>query len=224
MATEAAYDYTTELADGAPLAIFRLNPYYRRIIAGAARDLASPFFFNGTDQQKTDMAAEMLVCAQQIELDYECPPQEGEMRNVIQASYVLPANTQTGGQLTFNAYNQFLFNTLVGDTTGVASLETPGGLIVPAGNWLLSLVYFLYYSSGAMPLKVTHSESDIIFSDHIIAQGAPTSLKHVVSSDAETQIKVWINPRGNYCYWGYSYAGYDVARVVGTLTLEELPS
>jgi len=224
MTDDAAYDYTEEWPDDAPLKVFRLNPFFRRIIAGLARTYADTYYFNGTDQQKQEMVERMLVCAQQIELDYECPGGESEMTHVVQAALTIPENTQTGAQLSFYAYNQIPFDVLVGDTTGLASLDENGGLIVPAGNWLADLRVRLLFNAGVyVPIKLTHAEDDVIFTDIYALYGVEMSVLHAAVSDGETPIAFYVNPTSAYAYWGYSTV-YNIERVVGTFTLSEMPA
>jgi hypothetical protein len=201
--------------------VARFNENYLSVLVGLLEPLTDVRYWEGEQTDIDGMPDRILELIAAIDTPYECPAGEG-MNNIIQACYVLPANTQQGAQATLNVYNQFPFNTLISDTTGLASLETPGGLIVPVGNWLLSLTYNIYYPVSYIATKLTHGGNDIVFSDNIIAQGAPIALTHVVESDGETQIKAWVNPRNQYCYWGYSSTGYDVARTVGTITLIEL--
>jgi hypothetical protein len=217
------YDPIDEWADVATWHVCRFNVAYRAWLNGLVQDVSWPGLWGGTEAQQEEMRQKMLVLAQQIDMVYE-PPVVESMNNVVQVSYILPAGTQQGAVMSFNQWNQLKFNTLVGDTTGEATLTSPGSVLLPTGDWLLDLRYNLYSSSGGhAPVKIDHGGSDIILSDVYVLNSVPVNCQHAVASDGENAITVWLNPGSAWFYFGYSVV-YNIARTVGTLTFIELPA
>lgn len=204
--------------------VARFNDAYLAVLTGILEPLKNTSYWEGTPELVATMPGKVCELIEMLNIVYECPESEGQMRNVVQVGLILPANTQYGAPLTFYQYNKCPFAAIIGDTTGLAELDETGGVIVPEGNWLASFDIRLSVASAVhVPIKFTHGGSDIIFSDIYCAYDTALSARHAVISDGETAIAAYVHPTGTYAYWGHSVV-YDVARVVGTLTLEELPS
>lgn len=203
--------------------VTRFNWAYLAVLVGLLEPLIDERYWEGTAELVASMPGKVNDLIYMLSQEYECPPPGGEMNNIVQVSYILPANTQQGAVMTSYQYNQLKFDTLVGDTTGEASLESPGGVILPAGNWLLDCHYHLFYPNSYFPVKIVHAGDDIVFSDFYLYYATPLAVQHAVTSDGETPISVWLNPGGSYVYFGYSTV-YNIARTVGTLTFIEMPA
>jgi hypothetical protein len=221
----AAYDYADEWPDEAPLKVLRLNPFYRRLVAGLSRDYANTYFFNGTDEQQREMVEKMLVCAAQIELDYECPENGGSMRNVIQVGYVIPA-TEQGDAIAVNTWTQCPYNIVLGDTSGQADLQGDGTVVVPAGNWLLTIAHCMYASTSNTAFYVRCDDGSTVQQGprHSGTYSTHVHISVPVLSDGSTPIAIeFFQTAGHANGFGVnSLNSSDILQ--GTATFTELPS
>lgn len=220
MADESGFPLVSDWPDEPAWHTCRFNSSYLSEVTGALLDYAYGPLWQGTSSEQETMVKKINLLVEQIATPYECPAGETTM-DVVQAIYTLPSGTQTGSALTQSVYNQLKFDSLLIDTTTEASIESPGGVVVPSGLWLLDLRYHLFYATVYMPIKIIHDGTDIVFADFLQNYATPLSIACAVQSDGENPIEAWVNPSTGAVYFGYGTV-YNLDRIVGTLTLQRV--